>query len=75
MIVTDAPTGADVGDRLVMLGPVPGSVNVTPLVEFDPTLTTTLPVVVPTGTGTLIDVALQLVGIPDAPLKFTVLLP
>jgi hypothetical protein len=32
-------------------------------------------VVAPAGTGTLIDVALQLVGIPDAPVKFTVLLP
>jgi hypothetical protein len=75
VIVTDAPTAAAVGDKLVMLGPVPGTVNSTPLLCVDPTFTTTFPVVAPAGTGTLIEVALQLVGIPDAALKFTVLLP
>jgi hypothetical protein len=75
VIVTDEPTGPEVCDNPLMLGPVPGTVNATPLLVFAPTTTTTFPVVAPDGTGTLIDVALQLVGIPETPLKFTVLLP
>ncbi len=39
------------------------------------TVTTTLPVVAPEGTGTTILVALQLVGVPAVPLKVTVLVP
>jgi hypothetical protein len=38
-------------------------------------VTTTFPVVVPLGTGTTIEVALQLVGVAVVPLNVTVLLP
>jgi len=73
LICIDVPTGADVVERLVIDGPVPGTVNATPLLWFPPTFTTTFPVVAAAGTGTFICVALQLDGIPDAPLKLTVL--
>jgi hypothetical protein len=73
-IVMDVPTGPDVGFRLVMVG---GGVTVkaTPLLATPPTATTTLPVVVPLGSGTAIDVALQLIGVARVPLKVTVLVP
>ena len=51
------------------------TVNVTPLLLDPATLTTTSPVVAPDGTGTPIDVALQLVGAPATPLNVTVLAP
>ena len=47
----------------------------TPLLATPPTVTTTLPVVAPVGTGTVMLVALQLVGVPAIPLNFTVLVP
>ena len=72
-IVTDWPTGPEVGNRLVMLGTV--TVKVTPLLAVPPTVTTTLPVVAPLGTGTTMLVALQLVGFAATPLKLTVLAP
>ncbi len=50
-------------------------VKFTPLLAAPPTVTTTFPVVVPDGTGTTMLVALQLVGVPDGPLKVTVLVP
>src|SRR5260370_111522 len=73
-IVIDVPTGPDIGFRLVMLG---GSltVKVVPLLATPPTVTTTLPVVAPVGTGTAMLVALQLVGVAVVPLKVTVLVP
>jgi len=40
-----------------------------------PTVTTTLPVVAPDGTGTTMLVADQLVGVAVVPLNFTVLVP
>src|SRR6266478_1288253 len=40
-----------------------------------PTVTTTLPVVAPTGTGAIMLEALQLVGVVLTPLKLTVLVP
>ena len=46
-----------------------------PLLACPPTVTTTLPVVAPVGTGATIEVALQLVGVATVPLKVTVLLP
>jgi hypothetical protein len=70
-IVTDAPTAPVVGDTLLMDG---ATVKSTPLLAV-PTVTTTLPVVAPLGTGATIDVALQLVGVAVVPLNFTVLLP
>jgi len=54
LIVTDDPTGPELGAKLVMLGPVPGTVKVTPLLTVPLAVTTTLPVVAPVGTGTLI---------------------
>jgi hypothetical protein len=71
VIVTEVPTGPEVGDRLVMLGGVK-TVKVTPLLAKPPTVTTTLPVVAPVGTGAAIEVALQLVGIASVPLNVTV---
>ena len=73
-MVTEVPTPPEVGDRLVMLGAVE-TVKLTPLLATPLTVTTTLPVVAPVGTGATIDVALQLVGVAAVPLKVTVLLP
>jgi hypothetical protein len=72
--VTDWPTGPEVGDKLVMLG-VGRTVNATPLLATPFSVTTTLPVVAPVGTGTTIFAPAQLVGEPGVPLKVTVLLP
>jgi hypothetical protein len=74
-IVTDAPTNPDVGFKLVMLGPGTVTVKLTPLLAIPPTVTTTLPVVAPAGTGTTMLVALQLVGVAVTPLNVTVLDP
>lgn len=54
VIVTDAPTGAELGAKLVTLGPVPGTVKLTPLLTVPLAVTTTLPVVALVGTDTLI---------------------
>src|SRR5207247_966684 len=56
VIVTDVPTGPEVGDRVVIEG---GgiTVNETPLLACPFTVATTLPVVVPVGTDTTIEVA------------------
>jgi hypothetical protein len=74
VIVTDVPTGPLVGDRLVTLG---GGVTVKliPLLASPATVTTTLPVVAPAGTGTPMLVADQLVGVAVVPLNVTVLVP
>ncbi len=50
-----------------------GTVNVTPLLATPFTVTTTLPVEAPAGTGTDMLVAPQLVGVAAVPLKVTVL--
>jgi hypothetical protein len=71
VIVTDAPTAPDVGDRFVMLG-VGINVKLTPLLAMPFTVTTTLPVVAPVGTVATIDVAVQLVGVAVVPLNVTV---
>jgi hypothetical protein len=72
VIVTDAPTAPEVGDRLLMLG---NTVKDTPLLFTPLANTTTLPVVAPIGTVTLIEVALQLVTVAVVPLNLTVLEP
>ena len=54
VIITDVPTGPEAGDKLVTLGPVPGTVKLTPLLTVPLAVTTTFPVVAPAGTGTLI---------------------
>jgi hypothetical protein len=74
-IVTLAPTNPDIGLRLVMLGAATVTVKITPLLATPSTVTTTLPVVAPAGTGTATLVALQLVGDAAVPLKVTVLVP
>src|SRR5450759_3428848 len=73
-IVTDPPTTPAAGVRLVMLGGTV-SVKVDPLLTAPPTVTITLPVVAPAGTGTPMPVALQPVGVAAVPLKVTVLAP
>src|SRR5436190_8488274 len=74
VIVTAVPIGPDVGVSVVIDG---GTVTVkgTPLLASPPTLTTTVPVVAPVGTGTVRLVALQLVGVASVPLNATVLVP
>src|SRR5260370_26501560 len=51
------------------------TVNDTPLLACPFTVTTTLPVVAPAGTGTMIEVALQLVGVAVVPLNVTIGIP
>jgi hypothetical protein len=60
---------------MMLMNGVGKTVKLTPLLATPPTVTTTLPVVAPVGTGATIDVALQLVGVAAAPLNVTVLLP
>jgi hypothetical protein len=74
VMVTEPPTGAEVGFRLVMLG-AGRTVKGTPLLEKPASVTTTFPVVAPLGTGTMILVGLQFVGVAIVPLKVTVLVP
>ena len=49
VIVTEEPTGPEVGFKLVMVGV---TVKRAELLATPPTVTTTLPVVAPVGTGT-----------------------
>src|SRR5260370_13542633 len=58
-------------DRLLITG-ASTAVNDPPLLACPFTVTTTLPVVAPAGTGTTIEVALQLVGVAVVPLNVTV---
>src|SRR5215470_15461288 len=51
------------------------TVKFTPLLARPPTVTTTLPVVPPAGTGTTMLVPDQLVGVAVVPLNLTVLVP
>lgn len=61
--------------RVERLGPGLVTVKAMPLLARPPTVTTTLPVVAPLGTGTPMFVALQLVGVATMPLRVTVLVP
>jgi hypothetical protein len=71
VIVTEAPTAPEVGDKLVMLG-TDTTVNETPLLLTPLAFTTTLPVVAPVGTMATIEVALQLpIVLTAVPLKLT----
>ena len=74
VMVTDAPTAPVLGLSEVMLGELL-TVNDAPLLATPPTVTTTLPVVAPLGTGATILVALQLVGVAVTPLNLSVLVP
>ena len=73
-MVIEVPTAAAFGVKLVMLGGTM-TVKLTPLLATPPTVTTTFPVVAPVGTGAVMLVALQLVGVAVVPLNFTVLVP
>jgi hypothetical protein len=76
VIVTDVPTGPEVGFRFVMVGEeVVVTVNATALLAVPPTVTTTFPVVAPAGTGATMLVAFQLVGVAAIPLNLIVLEP
>ena len=70
VIVTDAPTGADVGLTLVMAG---GGITMkfTPLLATPLTVTTTGPVVAPLGTNVVIFVEVQLNAADATPLNET----
>src|SRR5438445_7803368 len=58
-----------------MLGAGTVTVKLTPLLATPPTVTTTFPVVAPAGTGAIMLVALQLVGVAAVPLNLTLLVP
>src|SRR5260370_1545571 len=73
-MVTAVATVPLIGDRFVMVGGTV-TVNATTLLARPPTVTTTLPVVAPAGTGTRMLVADQLVGVAAVPLNVTVLVP
>lgn len=75
VIVIIAPMGPCVNPRVERLGPGLVTVKGTPLLATPPTITTTLPVKAPFGTGTVMLDAPQLVGVAVTPLKVTVLEP
>jgi hypothetical protein len=76
VIVTDVPIGPEPGETPVIIG---AAVEVTmksrPLLAIPPTVTSTLPVVAPVGTGTTMLVSPQLVAVAIVPLKVMVLVP
>lgn len=73
LIVTLVPRAPTLGLSPVILGLV--TVNVGLLLTTPNTVTVTGPVVAVAGTGTVMDVALQFVGVAAVPLKVTVLDP
>jgi hypothetical protein len=76
VIVTAVPINPDVGERLVITGPwVEFTVKATVLLATLLTVTLTGPVVAPVGTGTTMELVLQLVGVAAVPLNLTVLVP
>jgi hypothetical protein len=74
VMVTAAPTAPEVIERLVILG-AGTTVNATPLLDEPDTVTTTLPVVAPVGTVTLILVEPHDETVAAVPLNLTVLEP
>jgi len=77
VIVTTVPSGPDVGFILVIAGGGVDGVTVkpTPLLVAPPTVTAKLPDVAPLGTGTVMLVDVQDVGVAGVPLNVTVLAP
>ena len=71
VIVTGAPTGPDVRERLEILGAAT-TVKLLPLLATPSAFTTTFPVVAPLGTVTAMLVAFQLVTLAEVPLNVTV---
>jgi hypothetical protein len=75
VIVTTVPASPEVGFRVLIEGAAAVTVKVTPLLATPLTVTTTLPLVAPPGTVTVMLVALQLLTVAGVPLNVTVLLP
>jgi len=73
-IVTEVPMAPEFGVTLEMLGGMK-TIKFTALLAKLPTVTITLPVEAPAGTGTMMVVAAQFMGVAMVPLKVTVLLP
>jgi len=71
VIVTASPVLPEVGVTEVILKPEE-TVKLSALLAVPPAVTTTLPVVAPVGTGTVIDPSLALVGVAAVPLNLTV---
>jgi hypothetical protein len=74
MIATSVPTLPDVGVMLVIES-VESTVKAKLLLATPRTFTMTLPLVAPAGTGTVIVVSLQAVGVAVVPLNVMVLVP
>lgn len=74
VIVTGVPAWPAVGVRLLITGVV-STVKLIPLLASPDTVTSTFPLVAAGGTGTVIDVALQLAGVAEVPLNVTALVP
>ena len=72
VIVTDVPTGPEDGDRLVIVG---NTLKYRPLLAAPPTVTTTFPNDALVGTGAVMLVDVQLVGVAGTQLNVTVLDP
>ena len=72
MIVIDSPAEPEVGERLFIFGT---TVKETPLLLMPLTATITGPVVASEGTGSVMLLADQLVGVAVVPLKVTTLVP
>jgi len=73
-MTTELPAAPLAGESDVIAG-AGDTVNVTPLLFNPPAVTTTEPVVAPTGTGTRMFVSLQLIGVATVPLNVMVLVP
>jgi len=72
VMIIDVPAAPDVGERLIMLGT---TVKLSALLAPPLVVTTTFPVVPPSGTCVAMLVSLQLVGEATVPLKVTALAP
>jgi len=75
VIVRLAPTGPCERLKFVRLGPAEVTVKAIPLLATPPAVTTTFPLIAPLGTGAVMLLALQPVGVVARPLNVTVLLP
>lgn len=73
-IVTVVPITPELGERLVMAGAT-ATVNGLELLAIPETVTTTLPLLAPVGTGAAMLAEVQLVAVEFVPLKETVFVP
>ena len=74
VIVTELPTAPDGGEMPLMVG-AGLTVKVTPVLVWPPTVTVTGPVTAPVGTGAVMLVELQAVGVVVLPLLKVTTLP